>query len=212
MTKIILADDHPIFRIGAAKILAIGNDAWRVTQCSDTAQLYAAITTSRDAVVIVACTLRPDFSQVFGSARANSSEVLAIAENGEEPAQAVLSRLRGLIYRDASSMSLLECVRRVSCGERMIQPVQRTGDAEPIDFAGVRVRDCLAPREMQVAGLLLKGFSNREIGLRLGTSEQIVKNCFLRIYNKTGVSDRLELALFILHHRALAEAASAAGD
>ena len=48
--------------------------------------------------------------------------------------------------------------------------------------------------------------------MRLATTEQVIKNYLRSIYDKTGVSDRLELALFTIHHRMLAEAAAAAGD
>jgi len=59
-------------------------------------------------------------------------------------------------------------------------------------------------------GLVAEGCKNREIALRLETKEQVVKNYLRAIFDKTGVSDRLELALFTIHHRALAEAAGRA--
>ena len=55
--------------------------------------------------------------------------------------------------------------------------------------------------------LIAEGSKNKEIASQLGTKEQVVKNYLRSIYDKTGVSDRLELALFTIHHRALAEAA-----
>ena len=55
--------------------------------------------------------------------------------------------------------------------------------------------------------MIAEGSKNKEIALQLGTKEQVVKNYLRSIYDKTGVSDRLELALFTIHHRALAEAA-----
>jgi len=58
----------------------------------------------------------------------------------------------------------------------------------------------------------VQGCKNREIGMRLGTTEQVIKNYLRSIYDKTGVSDRLELALFTIHHRMLAEAANEVGN
>ena len=64
----------------------------------------------------------------------------------------------------------------------------------------------MTKREVRIAALLLQGRRNREISVRLGTSEQAIKNCFRDIYDKTGVGDRLELALFIHHHEELLRA------
>jgi len=56
----------------------------------------------------------------------------------------------------------------------------------------------------------VQGCKNKEIAIRLGTTEQVIKNYLRSIYDKTGVSDRLELALFTLHHHVLADAAAKA--
>ena len=58
----------------------------------------------------------------------------------------------------------------------------------------------------------MQGCKNKEIASQLGTKEQVIKNYLRSIFDKTGVSDRLELALFTLHHRVLAEAAAHAGS
>jgi DNA-binding NarL/FixJ family response regulator len=73
------------------------------------------------------------------------------------------------------------------------------------------VRDRLTPKEMQIVALIVQGCKNKDIANQLHTKEQVVKNYLRSIYDKTGVSDRLELALFTLHHRLLAEAAAKAG-
>ena len=67
-----------------------------------------------------------------------------------------------------------------------------------------RVRDRLTPKEMQIVALIVQGCKNKEIALKLNTKEQVIKNYLRSIYDKIGVSDRLELALFTLHHRVLA--------
>ena len=59
---------------------------------------------------------------------------------------------------------------------------------------------------MQVVALLMQGCKNKEIALRLGTTEQVIKNYLRNIYDKTGVSDRLELALYAIHHRLIDQA------
>jgi DNA-binding NarL/FixJ family response regulator len=85
-------------------------------------------------------------------------------------------------------------------------------DSPEDDMVGMRVRDRLTPKEMRIVALIVQGCKNREIASRLKTTEQVIKNYLRSIYDKTGVSDRLELALFTIHHRVLAEAAAEMGS
>ncbi len=87
---------------------------------------------------------------------------------------------------------------------------QETLSSEEDDMVGQRVRDRLTPKELKIIALIVQGCKNKEIAMRLGTTEQVIKNYLRSIYDKTGVSDRLELALFTIHHRTLADAAAKA--
>ena len=69
------------------------------------------------------------------------------------------------------------------------------------DAVGARVRDRLTPKEIQIVALIIQGCKNKHIATQLNTKEQVIKNYLRSIYDKTGVSDRLELALFTIHHR-----------
>jgi DNA-binding CsgD family transcriptional regulator len=80
------------------------------------------------------------------------------------------------------------------------------------DSVGERVRDRLTPKEMQIVALIVQGCKNKNIAQQLSTTEQVIKNYLRNIYNKAGVSDRLELALFTMHHRILAGAAAKVGE
>ena len=106
---------------------------------------------------------------------------------------------------------MIDCVRRVSQGERHVR-ANGVAAATSDDAVGSRVRDRLTPKELRIVALIVQGCKNKEIALRLTTTEQVVKNYLRSIYDKTGVSDRLELALFTMHHRILAEAAQAIGE
>ena len=77
--------------------------------------------------------------------------------------------------------------------------------APPADHAGVKAAQRLTPRELQIVALICEGLKNKQIAAQLGTKEQAVKNYLRSIYVKAGVSDRLELALFTIHYRAMAE-------
>ncbi len=96
-------------------------------------------------------------------------------------------------------------------GQRYIQRSNVTA-IHSTDTVGARVRDRLTPKEMQIVALIVQGCKNKEIATQLNTKEQVIKNYLRAIYDKTGVSDRLELALFTIHHRVLAEAAARAGN
>jgi two-component system, NarL family, nitrate/nitrite response regulator NarL len=61
----------------------------------------------------------------------------------------------------------------------------------------------LSPKELTIIGCITRGMRNKEIASQVGTTEQVVKNYLRKIYDKLGVSDRLELALYCLHHQIL---------
>jgi DNA-binding NarL/FixJ family response regulator len=117
-----------------------------------------------------------------------------------------------VVYRSVSGPALVECVRRVASGEVWLPPQLVQTPAVEEDRVGQRVRERLTPKEMKIVALIVQGCKNREIANRLKTTEQVIKNYLRSIYDKTGVSDRLELALFILHHRVLAAAAAEVGS
>jgi DNA-binding NarL/FixJ family response regulator len=212
MHKIILADDHAIFRAGTAKVLAMEDDLRIIAQCPDCPRLYHAVATFRGSTVMLASTLRADLTRVLDIAREASSLVIVIAENNDTSPELANTGVRGIIYRNVSSASLTDCVRRVVRGEKVFHRPRPSQEEESVDLVGARVRDRLTPKEMKIVALIVQGCKNREIGLRLGTTEQVIKNYLRSIYDKTGVSDRLELALFTIHHRILAEAAAAVGS
>ena len=212
MHKIILADNQAISRTGTASVLAVEDDLRIIAQCPDCPRLYHALTTFRGAIVIVASSMRADMAQVIAATRSVGSRLILVAEYDEVPLPEVLIGLHGLMYRNVSKTALLETVREVIRGERSIRLVETNKEPEPEDLVGERVRDRLTPKEMKIVALIVQGCKNREIGLRLGTTEQVIKNYLASIYDKTGVSDRLELALFTIHHRTLAEAANKASN
>jgi DNA-binding NarL/FixJ family response regulator len=210
MIKIILADNQAIFRTGAAKVLAVEDNFRIVAQCGEGERLSSAIDSFRGSVVIMASSLRPDFKAILEKIKAANSVGIITAEPGENTNAHLDAGYLGIIHRNISGPSLVDCVRRVSRGERWVQ-ANGTDVSDDSDAVGARVRDRLTPKEMKIIGLIVQGFKNKEIAQTLGTTEQVIKNYLRGVYDKTGVSDRLELALFIIHHRILAEAAHQAG-
>jgi DNA-binding NarL/FixJ family response regulator len=212
MNKVILADSQAIFRAGTAKVLATDDNFRIIAQCSDTERMMHAITTFPGSVVIFASAMKPELARLRVLLETTSSRGIVIAENSESPSTYLQQGFQGVIFRNTTGSALVECVRRVVAGD-VWQPLQGmlAGDIEE-DMVGTRVRDRLTPKEMRIVALIVQGCKNREIATRLKTTEQVIKNYLRSIYDKTGVSDRLELALFTLHHRVLAQAAADVGN
>lgn len=211
MNRLILADNQAIFRAGAARVLALEDDMRIVAQCESAEKLFAAIDTFRGGILLAASSLRPDYPGLFTRTRDAGSRVILVAENAEQVGDEIIALLDGVVSRSVAGTELVDCVRRVARGQRFVQLANIT-TMQAADSVGARVRDRLTPKEMQIVALIVQGCKNKEIATQLGTKEQVIKNYLRGIYDKTGVSDRLELALFTIHHRVLAEAAAKAGN
>jgi DNA-binding NarL/FixJ family response regulator len=212
MNKIILADSQAIFRAGTAKVLAMDDDLRIIAQCADLERMYHAISTFGGSIVLFAGSLNPDLDRLRTLLDAAGSRGIVIAENHETANGYMQRGFRGLVFRNVTGQSLVECVRRVAAGETWMPPQLMKPDSPEEDMVGTRVRDRLTPKEMRIVALIVQGCKNREIATRLKTTEQVIKNYLRSIYDKTGVSDRLELALFTIHHRVLAQAAAEVGS
>jgi DNA-binding NarL/FixJ family response regulator len=212
MNKIILADSQAIFRAGTAKVLAMDEDFRIIAQCADLDRMLHAITTFPGAIVVFASSLRPDVGRLRVMLESAGSRAIVIAENNESASSYLHQGFRGVVFRNVTGTALVECVRRVAMGETWVPPQLAIAEVTDEDMVGTRVRDRLTPKEMRIVALIVQGCKNREIAQRLKTTEQVIKNYLRSIYDKTGVSDRLELALFTIHHRVLAQAAAEMGN
>jgi DNA-binding NarL/FixJ family response regulator len=200
MNKILLADNQELFRIGMAKILASEKGFQLAAQCADIERLLLLVDAYRSSVVLFASALRPEYQDLMAHVKAAGSRAVVIAENGEPAHSFIAHDIRGVVYRNTTGRALVECVHRVIKGFSSIQRLAEAIGSEEEDSVGARVRYRLTPKEMKIVALIVQGCKNKEIALRLGTTEQVIKNYLRSVYDKTGVSDRLELALFTIHH------------
>jgi DNA-binding NarL/FixJ family response regulator len=212
MNKLILADNQAIFRAGTAKILAMEDDFRIIAQCAEAERLFPALDTFRGAILIFASSLKLDPQLLIPHVAGTNSRSIVIAENGESIQPWFSAGVDGAAHRNVTGPALIDCVRRIAKGERHVRAAGMETPGMNEDAVGSRVRDRLTPKELKIVALIVQGCKNKEIATRLTTTEQVVKNYLRSIYDKTGVSDRLELALFTIHHRILAEAAQAVGD
>src|SRR5579862_8673922 len=210
MNRLILADNQAIFRAGAARVLALEEDMRIVAQCENEERLLSAVEALRGAVLVVSSGMNLDLKDIAVRSWLAGSRIILVVENSEQTTEEVNALFDGVVTRDISGAMLVDCVRSVAQRQRFVQRSNVT-TMHAADGVGDRVRDRLTPKEMQIVALIVQGCKNKDIATQLGTKEQVIKNYLRSIYDKSGVSDRLELALFTIHHRALAEAAAKAG-
>ena len=211
MLKIILADNQAIFRAGAAKVLAVEDDFRIVAQADSKDKLEMALSNFRAGVLIFADSLKADLPHLSDIAKKNKTRMIAVADSNDDVKHLINSGIPGVIYRNVSGQALVDCVRKVAKGESWVQDTVVEAEVQESDAVGARVRDRLTAKELKIVALIVQGYKNKEIATKLGTTEQVIKNYLRNVYDKIGVSDRLELALFTIHHRILLEAAAATG-
>ena len=207
MLKLILADHQTIFRAGIAKVLAVEDDMRIVAQPQTPEHLFMALDKFKAQVVLVAAQFEGNIRAVVEAAAGPGTKVIALAEVGESPRRYMVAGVHGIVHRNITGEALVQCVRKVAGGAQWIQDVMAPAELTENDRVGLRVRDRLTPKELRIVALIVQGYRNREIASQLGTTEQVIKNYLRNVYDKIGVSDRLELALFTVHHRMLNEAA-----
>ena len=209
MLKLILADNQAIFRAGIAKVLAVEDEMRIVAQAQTPEQMFMALDKFRAAVLIIAGGFHSDFNAVLQAANRKQDSRGSACRHRRERAALHGRRRHGVVYRNVTSASLVDCVRKVARSETWVQDIAVPSELTENDMVGLRVRDRLTAKELRIVALIVQGYKNKEIATQLGTTEQVIKNYLRNVYDKIGVSDRLELALFTIHHRILNEAAAA---
>ena len=210
MYNIIIADHQAIFRAGIAKVLAVEEDLRIVAQPQSPEQLLTAADKLHAHVLLISTGYINLFQQLQQLVAPKRTGILVLAENTETASTYLRLGAQGVVYRSVNGETMVDAVRRVARGEGYVQSAGASSvDAVNEDFVGARVRDRLSTKELRIVAAIVQGYRNREIAGQLGTTEQVIKNSLRNIYDKIGVSDRLELALFVLHHHLLAEAAAA---
>ena len=194
-------------------MIAVEDDLRIVGQCDDLPRLIRAAASVTNAVLIFAACLSADVCALAKSAEAVGSHLVVILEINDTPQPYLHAGVHGVLYRDVSNPELIQCLRAVSRGEIYQQRTFVSGtNVFESDMVSERVCERLSAKELRIIGLLLKGYKNREIAEELRNSEQVIKNYLRSIFDKTGVSDRLELALFAIHHQLVARSSMHAGE
>lgn len=207
--RIVAAEQHDIFREGLRQMIA-----------SQPGFIVVAAAGSGDGAVDMATRLTPDVLLLDVAIRDGSALdvvrklatapfttktiLLSDVSHSEAIVDAVRLGARGLVLKDSPPEHLYKCIRCVAAGQywfsrdhipAVIDGLRRANARTPLPV------DTLTPREIEVIVAVSDGATNRAIAEQLGLSDQTVKNHLSHIYDKVGVSSRLELAIYAIHHR-----------
>ncbi len=175
-----------------------------VAQCSEPAKLWAAVSNLQRSIVIFPSSFTEDIHGLLDRTQRVGCRAVMVLEPEAALDAGVAKRLNGVVTRSVAEPQLMDCLYSVAAGERYVHRAVLTAMVSP-DHPGMKAAQRLTSRELQIVALICEGLKNKEIAHQLGTKEQVIKNYLRSIYVKAGVSDRLELALFTVHHQALAE-------
>jgi DNA-binding NarL/FixJ family response regulator len=207
--RVIVADTQAIFRAGLRKVFALEDDIRVVGQAETMAQTQSAAAKFTADVLIFEAALTPNpVEAVAEMLRQNPKlRVVVVTPGADEELTLDLFRrgAHGIVSREVEPELLVECLRKVVAGETWLDPqgvrwVMEAYRNQTNRPAGARPKVQLTPKETLIVSCVTQGMKNKEIALRVGTTEQVVKNYLRKVYDKLGVADRLELALYCLNH------------
>ena len=200
--RLAIVDDHPIFRDGLRRLLESEPGLKVVAEGADGVD---AIQIARDAqpdvMLLDVAMPRLDGVNALSAPEMSSTKVIVLTAGLAERqvVKAIELGARGIVLKDAATRLQIDTIRGVVEGKLMISPdvaatlaqVGRRGDRDARPYG-------LTSRETEIVSAIAAGKSNREIAALLGISLQTVKHHLTSIFDKTGTSSRLELALVAL--------------
>jgi DNA-binding NarL/FixJ family response regulator len=207
--RVIVADTQAIFRAGLRKIFALEDDIRVVGQAETLAQTQSAVAKFSTDILIFEAALTPNPVEAVVELLRQTPKlkVVVVTPGADEELTLDLFRrgVHGIVSREVEPELLVDCIRKVAAGENWLDPqgIRWVLDAyrnQHNRTGGARPKVQLTPKESLIVSCVTQGMKNKEIALRVGTTEQVVKNYLRKVYDKLGVADRLELALYCLNH------------
>ena len=215
--RIVVADDHPIFRDGLCKLLALEEDFEVVGQAQDGQEVLDVLQQYEPDILLLDLKM-PGLDGLGTLQRLQAARirtrviVLTASDDKNEFVQAMKLGTSGIVLKQTATDLLIKSIRKVHAGEIWLDShttaavIRQFVSAEevppPSQTAAPRERERspLSQREREIVALVAQGFKNKEMAEKMFISEQTVKNHLHNIFDKLGVSDRLELALYAIHN------------
>jgi DNA-binding NarL/FixJ family response regulator len=214
--RIVVADDHPIVRYGLCRLLALEEDFEVVAEAQDGRQVLD-ILQQHEADILLLDLKMPGLDGLATLQRLRIAKnktrviVLTASDDKNEFVQAMKLGTSGIVLKQTATELLMKSIRKVHDGEIWLDShttaaVNRqfvaNDEAPVVEYlppappTRERERSPLSQREREIVSLVAQGFKNKEMAEKMFISEQTVKNHLHNIFDKLGVSDRLELALY----------------
>jgi DNA-binding NarL/FixJ family response regulator len=215
--RILVADDHPIFRDGLRKLLEAEKDFKVVGEASDGGEAIEMAHDLKPDVLLLDLSMPrvPGLEavrQLGSSVEAIKVILLTAAIEREQIVDALHHGVRGVVLKESATELLLKSIRCVMEGqywvgrESVSDLVRIVRDLTAIPEQGKRERSYnLTPRELDIISAIVDGYTNKDIAEKYSIAEQTVKHHLGNIFDKLGVSNRLELALFAVNHNLVEE-------
>ncbi len=204
--RVLVADDHPLFRQGVVYTLNHEADIEVIGEAATGNEALSMAAALLPAVVLLDITM-PDGDGLTTAARIAQQLpqlriiMLTASEDSDDVVTALKVGAHGYVVKGAGAGDVVAAVRTVAAGESYIAPTMagnllremtRKPAAEPLDE--------LTDREREVLELLAQGLTNREIGLQLSLAEKTVKHYVTAVLQKLHVRSRVEAALLVQRH------------
>jgi two-component system nitrate/nitrite response regulator NarL len=212
--RIVLADDHPIVRDGLKKLLQLEEDFEVVGEAGDGREVLDKVH-ELDPDVLLLDLRMPNLDGLSALQALQQTNkrtrviILTASEDKNEFVQAMKLGCSGIVLKQTAPDLIVKSIRKVHSGEIWLDSLttaavmrQFSTGLEGSGGAGGgkgRERSPLSAREREIVALVAQGYKNKEMAEKMFISEQTVKNHLHNIFDKLGVSDRLELALYAIH-------------
>ncbi len=208
--RVVVADDHPVVRIGVRNILAAAPEFQVVAECSDgEAALRMMRTHTADLLLLDINMPRMSGIEVLRALRISHPTlrtlVLAATVDRRQTLEILQLGARGILLKDVVADRLAMACRAVVAGRYWLGDSTVTDIVQAMaDPGGLQLPDpngtTLTARQLQIVKAVVEGRSNKDIAEKLSISEETVKRHLTIIFDKTGMSSRLELAMFAVKH------------
>ena len=208
--RVIVADTQAIFRAGLRKIFAVEDDVRVVGQAETLSQTFSAAKKFSADLMLFEAALAPNPAEAVSDLLRQNPGLRLVVVTPEPNEELTLELLRrgacGVVSREVEPELMVDCLRKVSKGESWLDSRGMQWVLEAYRTQGTRggspkTKVQLTPKESLIVSCVTQGMKNKEIAVRVGTTEQVVKNYLRKVYDKLGVADRLELALYCLNNR-----------